>query len=103
MIRINLLGGERQKAKTARFDAGQQLTAMCGLVAVAAVAGVGYWDWALSRESSAPGAPRHRPRRSEVVRGPQVRAAAARRPHRTPAAGADGAGAGPRSRQPQPP
>ena len=53
MIRINLLGGERQKAKTARFDAGQQLTAMCGLVAVAAVAGVGYWYWSLSRESSA--------------------------------------------------
>ena len=51
MIRINLLGGERQKVKTAtRFDASQQLTAMCGLVLVAAVAGIGYWFWALGRE-----------------------------------------------------
>jgi len=53
MIRINLLGGERQKAKSAaRFDAGQQLTAMCGLVVVAAAAGVGFWFWSLSHESS---------------------------------------------------
>jgi type IV pilus assembly protein PilN len=53
MIRINLLGGERQKAKSAaRFDASQQLTAMCGLVVVAAVCGIGLWYWSLSRESS---------------------------------------------------
>jgi type IV pilus assembly protein PilN len=53
MIRINLLGGERQKAKSAaRFDAGAQLTAMCGLVAAAAVCGIGFWYWSLSRESS---------------------------------------------------
>lgn len=52
MIRINLLGGERQKAKTARFDAGQQLTAMCGMVVVAAACGIGFWYWSLSREAS---------------------------------------------------
>ena len=53
MIRINLLGGERQKAKSAaRFDASQQLTAMCGLVVAAAVAGIGFWYWSLSHESS---------------------------------------------------
>ena len=52
MIRINLLGGERQKAKiAARFDAGRQLTAMCGLVVVAAVCGIGFWYWSLSREA----------------------------------------------------
>ena len=53
MIRINLLGGERQKTKSAaRFDASQQLTAMCGTVVVAAVAGIGFWYWSLSNESS---------------------------------------------------
>src|SRR5215207_2282495 len=53
MIRINLLGGERQKAKSAaRFDASQQLTAMCGMVVAAAVAGIGFWYWSLSHESS---------------------------------------------------
>ena len=53
MIRINLLGGERQKAKSAaRFDAGQQLTAMCGLMAAAAVCGIGFWYWSLSRDAS---------------------------------------------------
>jgi len=53
MIRINLLGGERQKAKSAaRFDASQQLTAMCGLVVVAAVCGIGFWYWKLGNEST---------------------------------------------------
>jgi type IV pilus assembly protein PilN len=53
MIRINLLGGERQKVKAAtRFDASQQLTAICGLMVVAAVAGIGYWFWAIGREGT---------------------------------------------------
>jgi len=53
MIRINLLGGERQKAKSAaRFDASQQLTALCSLVLVAAIGGIGYWYWSLSQEAS---------------------------------------------------
>lgn len=54
MIRINLLGGERQKHKSAaRFDAGQQLTALCALVLVAAASGIGFWYWSLSQESTA--------------------------------------------------
>ena len=53
MIRINLLGGERQKAKSAaRFDASQQVVAMSGLVAAAAVAGIGFWYWSLSSTAS---------------------------------------------------
>jgi type IV pilus assembly protein PilN len=53
MIRINLLGGERQKAKSAaRFDASQQLTAMCSAVVVVAVCGIGFWYWSLSNEAS---------------------------------------------------
>ena len=53
MIRINLLGGERQKAKSAaRFDPSQQLTALCALVLVAAASGIGYWYWSLSQEST---------------------------------------------------
>jgi type IV pilus assembly protein PilN len=53
MLRINLLGGERQKTKSAaRFDARQQVVAMSGLVAAAAVAGIGYWYWSLSSTAS---------------------------------------------------
>jgi type IV pilus assembly protein PilN len=53
MIRINLLGGERQKAKSAaRFDASQQLTALCALVLVAAASGVGFWYWSLGQEAT---------------------------------------------------
>ena len=53
MIRINLLGVERQKAKSAvRFDLGQQFTAVCGLLVVAAVGGIGFWYWSLSRQSA---------------------------------------------------
>lgn len=53
MIRINLLGGERQKAKSAaRFDASQQLTALCSLVVVASVAGIGFWYWKLGHDST---------------------------------------------------
>jgi type IV pilus assembly protein PilN len=53
MIRINLLGGERHKATSAvRFDVGQQLTAMCGLLVVAALCGIGYWYWSLSRQAT---------------------------------------------------
>jgi type IV pilus assembly protein PilN len=53
MIRINLLGGDRQKAKSAiRFDVGQQLTALCGLIVVAAVAGIGFWYWSLGQQAA---------------------------------------------------
>lgn len=53
MIRINLLGGERQKAKSAaRFDASQQLTALGSLMVVAAACGIGFWYWTLGNEST---------------------------------------------------
>jgi len=52
MIRINLLVGDRQRAaRSARFDTARQLTALCGLMVVAAVSGVGFWYWSLSRQS----------------------------------------------------
>jgi type IV pilus assembly protein PilN len=53
MIRINLLGVERQKARKApTFDIGQRLTVACSLIIVAAVVGVGWWYWALSKNSA---------------------------------------------------
>jgi type IV pilus assembly protein PilN len=53
MIRINLLGVERQKArKTPTFDVGQRLTVACSLILVAAVVGIGWWYWALSKNSA---------------------------------------------------
>ena len=53
MIRINLLGNERKKAPRAVvFGAGQRLTMLCSLIMIAAVAGVGWWYWSLSRTSS---------------------------------------------------
>jgi len=53
MIRINLLGGERQvKKKAVVFDAGKQLTVACSLVLVLAAAGVGYWYYLLNQWST---------------------------------------------------
>jgi type IV pilus assembly protein PilN len=54
MIRINLLGSERQKAKKsiAAFDLGQRLTAACSLILVASLVGVGWWYWSLNSESA---------------------------------------------------
>ena len=53
MIRINLLGGERQKVrKTATFDASQRITAACSLIVVFAVAGNGWWFWSLREEAA---------------------------------------------------
>lgn len=54
MIRINLLGGERQvrKKKAIAFDAGKQLTVACSLVLVLAAAGIGYWYYALDLASA---------------------------------------------------
>jgi type IV pilus assembly protein PilN len=52
MIRINLLGGERKGKVVARFDASQQITALCGLVVAAAVGGIGFWYWSLSSTAS---------------------------------------------------
>lgn len=54
MIRINLLGGERQKARarTPLFDIGRQVTLACSLILVIAAAGVGYWYYSLTQESA---------------------------------------------------
>src|SRR5512139_915537 len=53
MIRINLLGVERQKARKAfAFDIGAQITLICSLILVAAVLGIGWWYWSLSQESA---------------------------------------------------
>ena len=53
MIRINLLGGERQvKKKSLAFDVGQRLTLACSLILVVAAGGIGYWYWSLQQSSA---------------------------------------------------
>src|SRR6185503_8053362 len=53
MIRINLLGGERQvKKKAIAFDIGQRLTMACSLNLVLTAAGVGYWFYSLQQQSA---------------------------------------------------
>lgn len=53
MIRINLLGVERQKAKKAlAFDIGQRLTLACSLILVAAALGIGWWYYSLTGQST---------------------------------------------------
>ena len=52
MIRINLLGAERQKARKAiAFDVGRSVTVACSLILVATVLLVGWWYWSLREES----------------------------------------------------
>jgi type IV pilus assembly protein PilN len=54
VIRINLLGADRQKAKkTAAFDIRERLTVVCSLVLLLAAAGNGWWFWSLSQTSTA--------------------------------------------------
>lgn len=54
MIRINLLPGERQKAKRApAFDASKRITLACSLVLVAGVGGIGWWYWSLTQTAAA--------------------------------------------------
>jgi type IV pilus assembly protein PilN len=52
VIRINLLGVERQKVKKAAaapsFDLGQRLTVLCSLILVASLLGIGWWYWSLT-------------------------------------------------------
>jgi type IV pilus assembly protein PilN len=54
MIRINLLGVERQKARkiSSAFDAGRHTTLACAAVLVISVAGIGWWYWALTQAST---------------------------------------------------
>jgi type IV pilus assembly protein PilN len=53
MIRINLLGGERQvKKKAYAFDPAKQMTLACGLLVVVTAAGIGYWYYALQQQAA---------------------------------------------------
>jgi len=53
MIRINLLGVQRQKARKApAFDIGQRLTVACSLILVVAALGIGWWYWSLNEAST---------------------------------------------------
>ena len=53
MIRINLLGVDRTKARKApAFDVGQQLTLLCSLILVAGALGIGWWYWTLNGEAT---------------------------------------------------
>jgi type IV pilus assembly protein PilN len=52
MIRINLLGVARPKARRAfAFDRSQQLAVACALVLVVSAAGIGWWYWSLAQAS----------------------------------------------------
>jgi type IV pilus assembly protein PilN len=52
MIRINLLGVERPKARKAfAFDPGAQMTVACSLILVLTVSGIGWWYWSLRQQS----------------------------------------------------
>jgi len=52
MIRINLLGGERQvKKRAVAFDVGKRLTLACSLLLVLTAAGVFYWYVSLNQQS----------------------------------------------------
>jgi len=53
MIRINLLGGERQVKKRAIvFDLGKRLTLACSLLLLMTAVGVGYWYYSLTQRST---------------------------------------------------
>jgi type IV pilus assembly protein PilN len=54
MIRVNLLGVERQKAKKPliAFDPAQSLTVVCALILTATALGIGWWYWSLGQESA---------------------------------------------------
>jgi type IV pilus assembly protein PilN len=53
MIRINLLGVERPKARKAfAFDPSAQMTVICSLVLVLTGSGIGWWFWSLRQASA---------------------------------------------------
>src|SRR5687767_3562876 len=52
MIRINLLGVERQKIKAAAFDISQHTGTVCAVLLVLASAGTGGWYWSLRQEAA---------------------------------------------------
>jgi type IV pilus assembly protein PilN len=56
MIRVNLLSGERDRAKrrvaAAGPNIGQKLIVVCSLLLVATLVGIGWWFWSLRQESA---------------------------------------------------
>jgi type IV pilus assembly protein PilN len=53
MIRINLLGRERQvKKKAITFDIGRRVTALCSVLLVLTAVGIGYWYYSLRQRST---------------------------------------------------
>lgn len=53
MIRINLLGVERQKIRSAiAFDISQTVTVACSLILVTTVLLIGWWYWSIRQDSS---------------------------------------------------
>jgi type IV pilus assembly protein PilN len=52
MIRINLLGVEREKVKAAGFDISQRVPLLCVLIVLVAGGGTGWWYWSLRQEST---------------------------------------------------
>ena len=54
MIRINLLGVERQKARkaVAAFDSTRHTSFACAAVVLISALGIGWWYWALTQESA---------------------------------------------------
>jgi len=53
MIRINLLGRERQvKKKAIAFDIGRRITALCSVLLVLTAVGIGYWYYSLRQRST---------------------------------------------------
>ncbi len=53
MIRINLLGVERQKARRApAFDIGQRVTLACSLILVLAGVLIGWWYWSINEQAA---------------------------------------------------
>jgi type IV pilus assembly protein PilN len=53
VIRINLLGVERQKTKKAIvFDVAQRVTLACSLIVVVAALLIGWWYWSINEEST---------------------------------------------------
>ena len=53
MIKINLLTVDRERVKRkAKFQIGEKITVACSLILVAAALIVGWWFWALQRQSA---------------------------------------------------
>jgi Tfp pilus assembly protein PilN len=53
MIRINLLGAERQRSRKApAFDITRQLTLACSVILVITAGGIGWWYWSMTQTSA---------------------------------------------------